>query len=230
LLPPQEHERVSPLLTRVRLEMSETVIWPDDPIEHVHLPIDAVLSIISHGEDGEMVETGLVGREGTTGLPLFLGSDSVPQRVVCQVPGEGWRMRAADFRREATRPGAFQTVLLRYAQALLMLTSQGVLCNRLHGLDERLARWLLLIHDRVGRDTFSLTHEFIAVMLGVRRAGVTVAMGSLQRAGAVHYRRGEMTVTDRAALEAAACPCYPILAKQFDRLLGAPPAPAGPGA
>ena len=223
LLPPAERERLAPLLRRVSLGNGETLAWPHEPFEQVHFPIDAVVSVVSHGHAGEMVETGLIGREGVTAVPLVLGADSAPHQLVCQVPGEAWLMAAADFRREASRPGPLQGLLLRYTQALLVLTGQGVLCNRLHALDERCAKWLLLIHDRLARDTFTLTHEYIAVMLGARRPGVSLALGTLQRAGAVAYHRGGMAVTDRAALEAAACPCYRTIAEQYDRLLAAPP-------
>ena len=127
-------------------------------------------------------------------------------------------MGSEDFVRESAVTGPFQDALFGYAHGFLTMTAQGILCNRQHALDERCARWLLMVHDRVGRDTFALTHEFIAVMLGVRRAGVSVALAALQRAGAVAYQRGEMTVTDRAALEAASCPCYRIIAGQFAQL------------
>ena len=134
-------------------------------------------------------------------------------------------MHAADFCRTVAQPSALHGLLLKYTQTLLVLTSQGVLCNRLHPLDRRLARWLLLIHDRVGRDSFALTHEYIAVMLGVRRAGVTVALSALRDAGVIEYHRGKMTVTDRPRLEAATCQCYRVCVEQIDRRpRGAPPA------
>ncbi len=215
LLPREERDRLTSRMRRVSLENGQTLIEPGEPIEAVHIPIDSVVSIITRGETGESVEAGLVGREGVSGLPLFLRHETTPHRHQCQVPGQAWRMRAEDFVRESRQPGPLHDALLSYTQALLALTAQGVLCNGQHAVDERCARWLLTIHDRVGRDTFPLTHEFIAMMLSVRRPGVTVALGSLQRGGAVAYHRGQMTVTDRAALEAAACPCYAITRDQF---------------
>src|SRR5688500_12636180 len=199
-------------MLRVQLESSTTVAWAYRPIESAYFPIDCIVSVIAHGEGAELVEAGLIGREGVAGLPLFLGQETTPHSLVCQVPGEAWRMRAADFVAECARAGP-----LRYTHALLALTAQGVLCNATHGLDERCARWLLSIHDRVGKDTFALTHEYLAVMLAVRRPGVSVAMSALQRAGAISYHRGQMTILARAALEAAACPCPATTAAQVAR-------------
>ena len=215
LLPAAERERLQSRMRRVSLEIGETLIWADEPIEHVHLPIDAIISVIAHAEGGDTVEAGLIGREGLSGLPLFLRQKTTPHRHQCQVPGQAWRMRPDDFVAESGRPGPFQNALLGYTHAFLALTAQGALCNGTHAVDERCARWLLTIHDRVGRDDFALTQEFLAIMLGVRRPGVSVALSSLRRAGAIDYHRGRMTVTDRAALEAAACPCYRITAEQF---------------
>jgi CRP-like cAMP-binding protein len=226
LLPPGERERLQALLRRVPLEIGETVAWPNDPIEHAHFPIDCVVSVIARGPDGEAAETGLIGREGVAGLPLFLRHRTTPLQLQCQVPGEAWRMRADDFVRESHRPGPLQDALLAWIHALLAFTVQGRLCNGHHAVDERCARWLLAVHDRVGRDRFSLTSEFLAVMLGAGRPGVAVALASLQRAGAIAYHDSQVTVTDRAALEAAACPCYRITADQFGRL-GAVAAEAG---
>src|SRR5687768_4356530 len=168
LLPTEERDRLQSQMRRVRLENGETVVWPGRPIVHVHFPIDCVVSVITHGEGGESVEAGLIGYEGVTGLPLFLRQQSTPNTLVCQVPGEAWRMRAEDFVRESSRPGPLQDALLRYTHAFLTFTAQGALCNGTHAVDERCARWLLAIHDRVGRDAFALTHEYLAIMLAVR--------------------------------------------------------------
>ena len=218
LLPAEVRDRLQSQMRRVSLEIAETLVWPDEPIEAVHFPIDSVVSVITHGEGGESVEAGLVGREGVAGLPLFLRQKTTPHLLVCQVPGQAWRMRADDFVRESAPSGPFQDALLRYTHAFLTFASQAGLCNGTHAVDERCARWLLAIHDRVGRDTFALTHEYLAVMLAVRRPGVSVALSALQRAGAISYHRGEMTVLDRAGLEAASCPCHAITAAQFVRL------------
>src|SRR5688500_17618298 len=138
-------------------------------------------------------------------------------------------MRAEDFVEESGRPGPLQDVLLRYTHALLSMTAQGVLCNATHAVDERCARWLLAIHDRVGRESFALTQEYMAVMLAVRRPGVSVAMSSLKRAGAITYTRGQIIVLHRAVFEAAACPCHAITAEQFLRLAARAGLPSGGG-
>ena len=224
LLPAEERDRLQSLMRRVPLENAQTLAWPNAPIESVHFPIDAVVSAVAHGEGGESVEAGLIGCEGVAGLPLFLRQRTSSLQLQCQVPGEAWRMRAEDFVRESAAPGPLQHALFGYAHGFLAMTAQGVLCNGQHAVDERCARWLLMTHDRVGRDTFPLTHEFIAVMLAAGRPGVSIALGSLQRAGAIAYHRGQMTITDRAALEAASCPCYAITVTQFAKLDAAPPA------
>jgi CRP-like cAMP-binding protein len=218
LLPADERARLQPRMRLVSLEVGETLAWPHRPLEAAHFPINSIISVVSHGDGAESVEAGLIGREGVAGLPLFLGQATTPNTLVCQVAGQAWRMRATDFSQESARSGPLHDALLRYTHAFLALTAQGVLCNGTHAVDERCARWLLTIHDRVDRDTFSLTHEYLAVMLAVRRPSVSVALGSLQRAGAINYHRGQMTILDRTTLEAAACPCYRITAAQFARL------------
>jgi CRP-like cAMP-binding protein len=221
LLPHEEVEHLKDVWQRVPLAEAQTLAWPDDPITHVHFPISGIVSIIAHGEGSQMVEAALVGREGLVGLPVFLGLDSEPHRVQVQVPGEAWRLPAGTFRTVIGEEGplrALRRLLLRYAQARLVMASQGVLCNRMHALEERCARWLLTIHDRVEGDTFGLTHEFIAIMLGVRRASVTVAMGALQQAGLLHYDRGQIAILERPGLEAASCRCYRLIRRQFDQV------------
>ncbi len=170
--------------------------------------------------DGAMVEVGTIGREGMTGLPVLHGAESSPLFTFAQIPGDHARLPVAAFR-EAVAPGtALHGLLQRFAQAYYVLTAQGAGCNRLHPAEERCARWLLLTHDRVGADTFPLSHEFLGYMLGVRRASVSVAMGILQRVGLISYHRGVVTVLDRPGLEEAACECYAIIQGQFERLLG----------
>ena len=243
LLPAAERERLQSRMRRVCLESGQTVALPQRPMEAVYFPIDCIVSVIARGEVGEQVEAGLIGCEGVAGLPLFLREKLAPHQMTCQVPGEAWRMGAEEFVAESARPSALSDVLLRYTHAFLAMTAQGVLCNAAHGVDERCARWLLSIHDRVGRDSFALTQEYLAVMLAVRRPGVSVAMGSLKRAGAIDYHRGQMIVVDRVALEAASCPCHELTAAHFagrqaeavlpHQRLGRPaptPGPGGPAA
>ena len=219
-LPAEEFDRLQPALQGVELELGQPLIWPNQPITHVHFPSNAVISQVALGDEGQEVETGIIGREGASGLPLLLGAETEPFRSVCQVPGAAWRMRAADFL-QAAQPGTpLHARLLRFTQAKTVMAYQGVLCHRLHSVDERCARWLFLVHDRVDGDEFRLTHEFLAVMIAARRPSVTVALGVLQRAGALDYQRGQMRILDRATLERAACECYAIIAAEYARLLG----------
>jgi CRP-like cAMP-binding protein len=219
-LPADDRRRLEARAERVHLALRQTLYWPDEPITHVWFPIDAIGSLLTLLGAGESVEAGLVGLEGAIGLPLFLGAEATHGRAVCQVAGEAWRLPAAAFLAEARRAGPLHDRLLRYTQALFQQVAQTSGCNRAHANEERCARWLLQIHDRVPGDTFRLTQEFLALMLGLARPSVTVVMGALQRAGLLTYHRGELTILDRASLEAAACPCYAIIRAETERLLG----------
>jgi CRP-like cAMP-binding protein len=219
-LPDNERERLAAHLAPVELTIRQPLYEPGKPIEHVYFPIDAVLSVLAVMDDGQAVEVATVGNEGMVGIPIFLGVSVSPGLAFCQVPGQCWQMAAGTFRELATGAGAFQQVLQRYTYAFFTQISQGSACNRLHGMDQRLARWLLLTHDRVGRDQFPLTQEFMAQMLGVRRATVTEAAGRLQQAGLVTYSRAIVTIADRKGLEAAACECYRIISDEHARLIG----------
>jgi CRP-like cAMP-binding protein len=171
--------------------------------------------------DGSAVEVGTVGREGLVGLVIVLGGAASPTVTLCQIPGTARRITAERLAEAVEARPALRRLLLRYAQGYLTQVAQGAACNRLHGIEARCARWLLMTHDRVGgADTFPLKQEFLAVMLGVRRAGVTVAAGALQDAGLIRYRRGSIRVLDRAGLEAASCECYGLVREQYARLLG----------
>jgi CRP-like cAMP-binding protein len=165
------------------------------------------------------VEVGTVGNEGMLGLPVFLGADSSPGAAFCQVPGRALRMPAEALRAAASVEGPLRDLLQRYAQALMDQIAQSAACNRAHSTEERLCRWLLMTHDRVGADRFPLTQEFLGQMLGVRRAGVSATASILQRAGFIRYSRGTITITDRAGLESASCGCYRVVRDEFDRLL-----------
>jgi CRP-like cAMP-binding protein len=169
--------------------------------------------------DGSMVEVGLVGNEGIAGIPAALGDNIATTTAIVQVPGSGMRMKASVLKTEFGRGGSLQSLLLRYIQALYAFVSQNAACNRLHHLDGRLARWLLLVCDRVESNELPLTHEFIGQMLGVRRAGVTEAANTLQQAGLIRYTRGKITILNRQELEAASCECYEIIKGEYARLL-----------
>lgn len=192
-----------------------------EPVRHVWFPYTGVVSWLSTDGSGNLVEVATVGKEGFVGMPVFLGAGATTGRGMVQIAGAGLRVAAADFQRivEAHEPS--RAVLNRYTQALFAQIAQGVVCNRVHSIDERCARWLLMTHDRVDGDTYLLTQEFLAQMLGVRRASVTVAAGILQKAGFIDYSRGKITIVDRAGLEGATCDCYWIVRHEFERLLGA---------
>lgn len=220
LLPDTDYRRLEMHLERVHLPLKTVLYEAYMPITHVHFPIDGVTSILTTMEDGREAEVGTVGNEGMAGLPVFLGADSTPTMAFEQVPGDALRLRTEVFREEIARGGALTAVLHRYTQALFTQIAQSAACNRLHAVEQRCARWLLMTQDRVGANQFPLTHEFLGQMLGVRRATVTEAAGALQAEGLITYRRGIITVCDRAALEQASCECYRVIRDDFDRLLG----------
>jgi CRP-like cAMP-binding protein len=219
-LPLADYAWLLPQLTPARLRLRQVLIEPDAPISYVWFVREGVASIIATGQEGGDVEVGTVGFEGLVGLPVLFGDDTLQNRVIVQVEGDAWRIGADAFRRVLEARPAVQKLGLRYAAYFTGQLSQSVACNRIHTLEERAARWLLMTHDRVHKTDFEMTHEFLSFMLGVRRAGVSVAMGTLQSAGVLRYVRGRVTVLDRAKLEEAACGCYHITQAMFDRLLG----------
>ena len=219
-LPLEEYARLVPQLTPVRLGFKQVLVEPDTPIRDVYFPRDGVASIIAVEQEGDPVEVGTIGPDGLIGIPVLHSAESMPYRVFVQIPGHAWRLSADAFRQIVDERPAVRHLLLRYAQYFTDQVSQSVACNQLHTLDERCARWLLMTHDRVEGDSFELTHEFLSYMLGVRRAGVTVAMGVLQAANVIQYTRGRITVLDRPRLEEASCGCYHITRAQLQRLLG----------
>jgi CRP-like cAMP-binding protein len=188
------------------------------PIESAYFLNSGVVSIINVLSGGKSVEVGLTGREGFVGLPLIVGYRSSPTRAVVQIAAEGYKVRSQHLQTILRGSPKLQESLQRYSQELSIQAIQIAACNRLHEVDERLARWLLMSQDRVGESTFPLTQEFIAHMLGTRRASVTVAAGILQKAGLIEYRRGQVTIEDRPALEEAACECYKGINDQIKRL------------
>jgi CRP-like cAMP-binding protein len=220
-LPPADRDRLVRRADEVTLARGDVVHRANGPIHHVYFPRSGILSMVIDMADGGTVEVGTIGREGMAGLPAFHGAESSPTRVYCQVPPcVCLRIPADVFRAEAGKPGAVHDLMHRFAEVVFALSAQSVACNRLHPVEERLARWLLMTHDRVDGDRLSLTQQVLSEMLGVRRASVTTAAGVLQKAGLIEYRRGTITVLDRKGLEAAACECYRVVRAEFDRLLG----------
>lgn len=220
-LPAAEYESLLPDLKPVTLEYKQVLYEPNKTIRYVYFPNDGVISMLSTVVDRILVEVGMVGSEGMFGIPVFLGANSTPHQGIVQVAGSAVRMKAGVLREEFKRGGRLQDLLLRYTQAHLIMLSQTAVCNRIHALDGRLSRWLLMIHDRVDGDEFLLTQDIISQMLGAQRTGVTGAAGTLQKKRMIRYSRGKIAILDRRRLEEAACDCYLIVKEEFDRLAGA---------
>jgi CRP-like cAMP-binding protein len=219
-LPPEDLARLRPSLHPVELPFDETLFPADGTIEAVLFPESGMVSLLATLEDGEQVEVGIVGREGLVGLPLIFGDDRSPVEARVQMEGTALRMDAAALRDGMGESAALRGVLLRYVLALHSQVTLTAGCNARHAIEQRLARWLLTAHDRADGDEFAMTHEFMAMMLGVRRPGVSLAAGLLQKAGLIQYARGRMAVTDRPGLEATSCECYHAARREFTRLLG----------
>jgi CRP-like cAMP-binding protein len=221
-LPPGDFAALAPTLRSVELGFKQTLHRPDRPIEAAYFLGNGMVSMLAPLEEGQAMEVGLIGREGLVGLPVVLGAESASTEALVQMPGDALRVPAPELREVFEASAALRGVLLRYAQASHTQIAQTAACNGQHAVDERLARWMLMAHDRAGADEFPMTQEFIATMLGVRRAGISVAAGVLQKAGVIRYGYGRITVLDRAGLEAASCECYGAVRRQYERLLGAP--------
>jgi CRP-like cAMP-binding protein len=220
-LPPKDFARIAPLLEAVQLPLRHTLYPAEEPITTVHFVETGFVSLLAYSEDGSALEVGVVGCEGMVGMPLVFGDNSDDCEAMVQNSGTALRMDAAAFREEVNHTSAFRTLVLRAALFQHRQVARTAVCNGRHTTDQRLARWLLVAHDRSEGDAFPITHEFLANMLGVRRAGVTVAAGQLQDAGLIRYERGQVEVTDRAGLEARTCECYGVTRRALDRLLGA---------
>jgi len=220
VLAPSDAAWVATQIEPVELDIGQLIARAGEPFRHVYFPETAVLSIISRMADGTAVEVGTVGNEGMAGVGVFLGADVSVNETVAQIPGTAGRIESTRFvDGAATRP-ELRRLLNRYTEAYLTQVAQTAACNRLHGIEARCARWLLMTHDRVGEaERFPLTQEYLAIMLGVRRGGVSLAAGTLRDAGLIRYSRGAIRVVDRAGLETAACECYGIVRRHFDRLL-----------
>jgi len=219
-LPVKEYQRLLPHLTPVSMPLGEVLYETEDRIRYVYFVNTGVVSLVTHLKEGSGVEVGLVGREGMVGLPIALGDDVSPNQAIVQIADGAMRMEAAALRDELKSGGMLHSLLMRCTLALLKQVSQSAACNRSHHVAERLARWLLTCHDRVEGDELKLTQEFIAEMLGTRRAGVSEAASILQGAGLIRYSRGHITVTDRPGLEEFSCECYGVVKVEYERLFG----------
>jgi CRP-like cAMP-binding protein len=214
-LPEEEYQRILPCLEAIPLQIRDHLYERDQPIQHVYFPLSGMASILVALNGDTFIEAGIVGSEGMVGLPVFLGAQTAPTVAFYQVPGRVVRMRADLFREEIALNGALVSILYRFANAHMIMLTQNIACNSQHSIEQRCARWLLLTHDRMGKDEFVLTQEFLSQMLGVRRAGVSGVMQTLQKAGYIRYTRGLITILDRAGLESVACQCYDVIAKAY---------------
>ena len=211
--------RLLPRMEKLNLPIRQMLYEPGAPITHIYFPLSGVVSLVIALRGGESVEVATIGNEGIVGTPVFLGSERSAAKVFSQVAGQALRMRVDNFKRSLEEHPELAEVVRRYVQGMINQISQTTACNHVHSVHQRMCRWLLMTHDRVGNDEFHLTQEFLAQMLGVRRPSVTVAAGVLQKAGLIAYQRGRIRITDRPRLEAGACECYDTVRQEFDRLL-----------
>jgi CRP-like cAMP-binding protein len=213
-----ELQRFTDILFLREFDSGVIINEPGERVTEVIFPIDAVFSVVAETAEGDQVEAGTVGNEGVLGLPPFLGAESSLLRSMCQIPGTGLVASAGELLARAD--GALATAARRYALSFMTMASQGAACNRLHSIDQRAARWLLMVNDRVERNPFELTHEFFAMMLGATRPSVSLAAATLRDAGVIDYQRGQVTIIDRRRLEEAACECYGVIAAEYERSTG----------
>ena len=204
---------------KVDLTFADVLSEPGERIQHVYFPANSFISLAAAVDGRTSLEVGLVGNEGMLGIPLILGISVSPQRALVRGSGPALRMTADSFHHELGASAALQRGLNHYLYALMVQFAQTAACTRFHLLDARLARWLLMTHDRAHSDRFHLTHEFLADMLGVRRVGITKAAGVLQRIKLISYRRGQITILDRSGLEAVSCGCYRAMQQSYERIL-----------
>jgi CRP-like cAMP-binding protein len=207
-LPAEDYRRLQPLLESVPLPLKRTLYKPGEVVDYVYFPAGGFVSVVTVLADGGMVEVATIGNEGMVGISAVAAGNREPTLTMVQMESEGHRLPADEFRREIDRRGGLHDAVSRFSHALMGMIMQSTACNALHNVEQRLARWLLTAHDRVAKDQFPLTQEFLAMMLGAARPTVTIVAGTLQRAGLITYRRGQITIVDREALEGASCECY----------------------
>jgi CRP-like cAMP-binding protein len=221
LLPRNDRRRLLAVCEPIHLVLADVIHEPGAATRHVYFPVHGFISLVAQIDEHPGLEVGMVGREGMLGSNLALGVEIAPLRALVQGAGAAWRITAADFRRELVRSAPLQRVLDRYIQVSLSQLAASAACLRFHQVGPRLSRWLLMSQDRAHADSFHVTHEILAYMLGVRRVGITKAAASLQRQSLIRYRRGEITILDRKGLEARSCGCYFAANELYDRILGA---------
>jgi CRP-like cAMP-binding protein len=220
-LPRAEYERLLTALKPVRLARNVVLCQAGSTIRHAYFLMGGLVSLLSTTEDGKTIEVGMIGTEGMVGIPIILGMSVAPYRTTVQIPATALSIKAGALRDGFNRGGVLQNMLLRYTYTLITQLAQSAVCNRFHTAEERLCRWLLISRDRMRSNTIRLTQETISQMLGTPRTGVTLTAGALQKEGLIHYSRGKITIIDPHGLEAAACECYRIVRKEFERLFAA---------
>jgi CRP-like cAMP-binding protein len=213
-----EYKRLLPRLEHVELKRGEILYRADQKIEAVYFPEDAVIAMVDTTDDRRTVEVGIIGREGIVGINIFLGGALTPDKAIVQLPGGAFRMKSKDLRKEMRFGSPLQRLLLAYTRSFLAVISQSVACSQHHGIERRLARWLLTMNDYAGSREFLMDHKSIAGMLGVRREGVTEAAHKLQRAGLIGYQRGRIHVLEKSRLEKKSCECYRFIRRQYESL------------
>ncbi|HUS13058.1 MAG TPA: Crp/Fnr family transcriptional regulator [Pyrinomonadaceae bacterium] len=216
-LPKKEYQALESHLEEIPLVFEQILYKPDVLISDVYFPNSGVISLLAGLNERATLEVGLVGKEGMLGLAVFLGVNGSPNRAVVQGAGSAMKMKATAFRRECNNGGSLPRLLQRYTHSLLTQITQSAVCNQFHSVEARLARWLLMTHDRMANDEFQLTQEFLSNMLAVRRECVNKAAGKLQKRDLITYSRGRLKVLDRAGLEASACGCYEIIKDESSR-------------
>jgi CRP-like cAMP-binding protein len=218
-LPDAERKRLAPYLHEEYLEFQQILIEPNEEITDIYFPYDAITSTVQEMSDGNSIETGLMGVEGFIGVQLWLHAATTPTRTLIQVAGKAHHMRASDFIRHVRDTDSpLNELCAKYAHAFLVMTSQTAACNRLHPVNERLCRWLKLVHNRIRRAEFSLRQEFVAQMLGVHRPTVSTAASMLRQAGLISYSRGQMRILDPDGLRNGSCECLELIEKQFEKV------------
>src|SRR5512135_671236 len=215
----EEMDRLAAHLELVPMALGQILYEPGEQMRYAYFPTTAIVSLHYVMESGASAETAGVGNEGVVGIALFMGGETTPSSAVVQTAGYGYRLESRWLKQEFARGGLMQRLLLRYTQALITQMTQTAACNRHHSIEQQLCRWLLLTLDRVSTRELVMTQELVASMLGVRREGITEAAGNLQRAGVIRYRRGHISVLQRAGLESGACECYAVVKREFARLL-----------
>ena len=217
-LPSAELSRLEPYLSPLPLPAGKALQNPNEEADYAYFLETGLASVVVEMVDGNTVETGITGNEGVVGIPAILGTKTMPTRTFMQIPGNGHRIKADRLKEEFEKSGTLHRRINNFLQAYLGQTSQTAACNRLHDIAERLARWLLMCHDRMESDTFSITHEFLGHMLGTPRSTVSLAAGILHKAGLLDYSRGQVKIRDRKGLEKIACECYRTIRNESDRL------------